>query len=340
MSAIRQAIADLTHTGELNADLAALVATEILEGAASLAQIGSFLTALRIRGEKPEHVLAFARVMRGHAAPLDLPDRESLVDTCGTGGDASGTFNISTAAAIIAAGAGARIAKHGNRAISGKCGSADVLTALGVNIELKPEYAARCLGEAGCVFLFAPTYHPAMRHAAPARREIGIRTIFNMLGPLSNPAGAARQVIGVYDSKLTDVFAHALKELGSRRAMVVHGSDGLDEITVTGETTATELKDGVIRKLAITPESAGVSRAKPDELLGGDAEVNAAIIRAILKGEKGAHRDIAALNAAAALVVADRAPDLKTGVAQACESLDSGAAAKVLERLVAASQAK
>jgi anthranilate phosphoribosyltransferase len=338
MKAIQDAIATLTSGGEMGGAAAGAVAGEILAGEATPGQIGSFLTALRLRGERPEHVAAFARVMRGHARPVEIDDRAGLVDTCGTGGDGSGTFNISTAAALIAAGAGARVAKHGNRAMSGKCGSADVLAALGVRIDAEPTVVARCLREAGVAFFFAPVFHEAMRHAGPVRREIGIRTIFNMLGPLSNPAGAARQLIGVYDERLTEVFARVLADLGAVHAMVVHGADGLDEITLTGPTRVTETKDGVARTYEIEPESFGLKRAPREALLGGTPEENAATIRAILEGAPGPKRDVAELNAAAALVVGGRARDLAEGLALARGAIDSGAARGALERLVEASR--
>ncbi|MBI1785051.1 anthranilate phosphoribosyltransferase [Candidatus Sumerlaeota bacterium] len=340
MNAIQQAISNLTLGEEVNDQLAIRVASEILTGEATPGQIGSFLTALRIRGEQPHHILAFARAMRGRATPIEISERDGLVDTCGTGGDSSGTFNISTAAALIAAGAGARVARPGNRAMSGKCGSADVLKALGVNIEMTPERAAQCVEEAGCAFLFAPVFHGAMKHAGPVRREIGIRTIFNMLGPLSNPAGATRQLIGVYDKHLTSIFAKVLSELGSRRVMIVHGSDGLDEITLTGPTDVSEALNGVVINYPITPEEFGLERANPRELLGGGVEENAAIIRAILAGEKGPKRTIAELNAAAALVVADRAGTISEGLLLAREAVDSGAAAGVGKKLVEISNRK
>jgi anthranilate phosphoribosyltransferase len=337
MSAIQQAINHLTSGEPLENDLALRVAGEILAGEATPAQIGAFLTGLRIRGEQPGHLLAFARTMRTHAAPIEISDRDTIVDTCGTGGDHSGTFNISTAAAIIAAGAGARIAKHGNRAVTGRCGSADVLKALGVQIEMPPEKAAQCLDTAGLTFFFAPVFHASMRHAAAPRREIGIRTIFNMLGPLANPGGAKRQLIGVYDRRLMRTFAEVLLELGSEHVMIVHGSDGLDEITLTGATEVMESSQGKINSYSITPEEFGLARAPIEALLGGTAEENAATIRRILEGERGPKRDVAVLNAAAALVVGDRAESIDEGIESASRALDGGAAREALEKLVAAS---
>lgn len=341
MEAIRDAIARLVEEREVDETLAAEVAREILSGGATPGQMGAFLTALRIRGEQTHHLIAFARVMREHARPVEIADADALVDTCGTGGDASGTFNISTAAALIAAGAGARVAKHGNRAISGKCGSADVLEALGVKIALPAAGAVRCLEEAGMAFFFAPAFHSAMRHVGPTRREMGVRTIFNMLGPMANPAGARRQLIGVYDGRLTQIFARVLASLGSQRVMIVHGADGLDEITTTGPTDITELRDGETRDYRIGPDDLkqlGIKTARAEELLGGTAEENAATIRAILAGEPGPKADIALLNAAAALVVADRAADLKEGIAQAREAVASGRATEALDKLIAASE--
>lgn len=338
MSAIQSAIQRLVAHEDIDEDLAREVAQQIFAGEATPSQIGSFLTGLRIRGERPEHIVAFARAMRHHAAPAPSNRLDRLVDTCGTGGDSSGTFNISTAAAIVAAGAGVPIAKHGNRAVTGKCGSADVLAALGVNVEMTPETAARCLEEVGITFLFAPSFHAAMRHAGPVRREIAIRTIFNMLGPLSNPAGAPRQLVGVYDSRLTTLFAEVLAQLGSTHVMVVHGSDGLDEITLTGPTRVAEAKGGEVKAYDIAPEDFGIARAEPGDLRGGDAAENAEAIRAILRGEKGPKRSIVELNAAAALVVGDAAKDIREGVELASGAIDSGAAARALDRLVAASR--
>ena len=337
MNAIQEAISSLTLDEGLKDDLALRVAAEVLAGEATAAQIGAFLTALRIRGEEPGHLLAFARAMRREAASVEVLDRDTLIDTCGTGGDHAGTFNISTTAALIVAGAGCRVAKHGNRAVTGRCGSADVLKALGVNIEMNPKQAVQCLDEAGLAFFFAPVFHAAMRHVGGPRREIGIRTIFNMLGPLANPAGATRQLIGVYEARLTKVFAEVLNELGSVHAMVVHGSDGLDEITLTGPTDVAEVKNGKIRSFTIQPEELGLERVSTNELLGGSTEENAATIRAILEGENGPKRSVAELNAGAALVVAGRAETVAEGLELARGAIDSGAALKSLERLIAVS---
>lgn len=340
MNPIQQAIHQLVNQEPLDGASAGRVAGQILAGEATDAQIGAFLTALRIRGEEPEHILAFASVMRERAESMEIPASDELVDTCGTGGDHAGTFNISTAAALIAAGAGARVAKHGNRAVTGRCGSADALAALGVNINMPAALAARCLARAGCVFCFAPVFHGAMRHAGPARREIGIRTIFNMLGPLSNPAGARRQLIGVYDRHLTEVFARALARLGSIHVMVVHGEDGLDEITLTGPTWITEGRGAEIRSRMFDPAELGLKTCAASDLAGGSAEENAEIISGILRGGEKAgapRRTIAELNAAAALVVGGRAGDLAAGLAMARAAVDSGAAARSLDALVEAS---
>lgn len=337
-TAIQEAIGQLTADKPIADELAMSVAGQILAGEATPSQIGAFLTALRIRGETPGHLLAFARTVRRFAEPVEIEHRESLVDTCGTGGDLAGTFNISTAAAIVAAGAGARVAKHGNRAVTGRCGSADVLTALGVNIEMTPKTAARCLREAGLTFFFAPKFHGAMRHAAVPRREIGIRTILNLLGPLANPAGARRQLIGVSERRLVAIFAEVLRELGSTHAMIVHGSDGLDEITLTGPTEIIETRGDETRASTVEPGQFGLRIASLAELAGGGAEENAAIIRAILAGEKSAKRDIAELNAAAALIVADRAENFEQGLQQAKASIDTGAARRALDRLIEVSR--
>lgn len=340
MSAIQEAISKLSRGEALDAALMARVADELLAGETTDAQIGAFLASLSIRGVTAEHLAAFASKMREHATPVFINDTKSLVDTCGTGGDHSGTFNISTTAALIAAGAGVRVAKHGNRAITGKCGSADVLAALDVNIEASPETCAMCLTDAGVAFFFAPVFHQAMRHVGPARKEIGIRTIFNMLGPLANPAGAARQLIGVYDPDLTEVFAKVLIDTGSEHVMIVHGADGLDEITTTAETQITEATPDAKRTYTISPEQFGFRRAKPEDLIGGeDAKANAAIVRAILAGETGPRADIAILNAAAAILVADLSQNLEEGVEKAREAIGSGAAETALAELVSVSHA-
>jgi anthranilate phosphoribosyltransferase len=304
----------------------------IMEGNATQSQIGGFLTALRFKGETVEEIVGFAKVMREKSAkvPHHLP---YCIDTCGTGGDGAKTFNISTAASFVAAAAGAKIAKHGNRAMSSKSGSADVLEALGVNIGLSPELAGKCMEEVGVGFMFAQLFHQSMKHAAGVRKELGFRTVFNILGPLTNPASAKGQLLGVFDGNLTGTMAEALKMLGTERALVVHGCDGLDEITITGARKVAELKDGVIKEYYIDSAELGIARAEQPELAGGDAAYNAGIIRSVLAGEKGARRNIVLVNAAAAIYVAKLADDLKEGLEIAGKMIDSGLAAAKLEEL-------
>jgi len=310
----------------------------MMTGAATPSQIGGFLMTLRVRGETVDEITAAATVMREKALQVKAP--MDAIDTCGTGGDASGTFNISTAAAFVAAGCGVPVAKHGNRALSSKTGSAEVLIALGVNIETSPEIVSQCIAEAGLGFMMAPRHHGAMKHVGPTRVELGTRTIFNLLGPLSNPAGAKRQLIGVFAREWVQPLAQVLANLGAERAWVVHGSDGLDELTTTGPSYVCALENGEIRNFEITPADAGLEQAQPVDLLGGDSEANANAIRDLLAGVKGAYRDIVLLNAAAALIVAGRARDLKSGVKLAAESIDGGKAAKVLQRLIAISNGR
>ena len=319
----------------------------ILSGHATDSEIVELLAALRIKGETVEELVGFATAMRRHATkifPSNYARRgEPLVDTCGTGGDSKGTFNVSTAAAFVVAGAGVRVAKHGNRSISSKCGSADVLEALGVRIDLEPEQVARCIDEIGIGFLFAPAMHAATRHAMRARHELGGRTVFNLLGPLTNPAGASAQVAGVYKAGFTELMAQALGELGVKRAFVVHGGDGLDEISIGGETCVAELRDGAVRSYTVVPEDFGLRRAPLESILGGDAKQNAQIIhkvlgRSLLYREHGPHRDIVRANAAAALVASGRATDWLNGVRLATESIDSGAARERLDALATFSQ--
>ena len=346
---IIEAIRTLVERRDLTRLEAAAAMDAIMSGAATHAQVAAFLTALRIKGETVEELIGFAQVMRQKAvhvrtrgqevAALTGTDREMLIDTCGTGGDASGTFNVSTATAFVVAGAGVKVAKHGNRSMSGLtasslCGSADVVETLGINLELTPGQVARCIDEVGIGFLYAPLLHAAMKHVMPARREMGIRTVFNILGPLTNPAGANAQVIGVYARHLVEPLARVLAELGTIRAFVVHGADGLDEISSTGESRISEVREGVVRTFTVRPEDFGLSRASIRELLGGDREQNAEIIRAILRGEPGAKRDVVLMNAAAALVVGGRARDLKEGVELAARSVDAGAARQKLDRLI------
>ena len=332
------------HSHNLSRDEARQVMNEVLHGKCTDAQIAALLVALYMKGETVEEIVGFAEAIRAAAAQiyfdretLDVSgtERDALVDTCGTGGDASGTFNISTATALTVAGAGVRVAKHGNRSISSKCGSADVVESLGVNINLPPDQITACLDEVGIAFLFAPVMHSAMKHVQPARRELKLRTIFNLLGPLTNPARASAQVVGVYDASLVEKLANALKMLGVKRALVVHGDDGLDEITTSGPTKVGEVRNEWVRVYEITPEQFGMKRAPMSELTGGDVLANANIIRAILDGKKSPKRDVVVMNAAAALVAAGRADDIHVAVPMAEKSIDSGAAKAKLEKLVA-----
>jgi anthranilate phosphoribosyltransferase len=330
---IREAISKIVRGENLREPEMMTVMTEVMDGEATPAQIAAFMTSLRIKGETVEEVTGAARIMRQKATRIDA--RSSvIVDTCGTGGDGSNTFNISTTAAFVVAAAGLTVAKHGNRAVSSGCGSADVLEALGVKIDAASEIVEECLQQIGIGFLFAPRLHGAMKYAIGPRREIGIRTIFNMLGPLTNPAGATAQLIGVYDPKLTEMFAGVLKNLGTKRAFVVHGADGLDEATVTGPTRVAELKEGLILTYDIDPVEifGGVSDAA--DLKGGDAEANARITKGILSGEDGARRNIVVLNAALAIVAGGKAGTLREGITVAEECIDSGAALQKLEGLI------
>ncbi len=306
---------------------------EIMEGTVNPAVTAALLTALRVRGESVGEIVGFARAMRRFAEKVEAP--EDVIDTCGTGGDAKGTINISTAAAFVARGAGVVVAKHGNRAATSRAGSADVLEALGAEIELGPEKVGRCIEEVGIGFMFARTHHPAMRHVVPVRAELPFRTVFNLLGPLTNPAGAKCQLVGVFGREFVRPVAEALKELGAQRALVVHGTDGLDEITVTGPTLAAEVSDGAVTEREITPEDFGLSRHAPDGLLGGDAHLNARVLKDVLSGEeKGAARDVILLNAGAAIYVSGKAKTVEEGVRFAEESIASGAAEKSLANFV------
>jgi len=317
---------------------------EVLAGRCTDAQIAALLVALHMKGETVEEIVGFAEAIRAAATPLGLhPDhavdvsgteRDALVDTCGTGGDASGTFNISTATALVVAGAGVRVAKHGNRSVTSNCGSADVMETLGVNINLPPARIAACLEEVGIAFLFAPAMHSAMQHVQSARRQLRLRTVFNLLGPLTNPAHASAQVVGVYSAALVEKLAEALSMLGLHRALVVHGLDGLDEITITGPTRIAEVRDGTVRTYEVTPEEFGMNRGTLEDISGGDAAVNADIIRDLLAGKKSPRRDVVLLNAAAALVAAGRANHLADALPLASKSIDSGAAAGKLEAMV------
>ncbi len=307
----------------------------MMAGIATPAQMGAFLMAMRVRGETVEEITGAAELMRSHMTMVRPP--EGAIDIVGTGGDAHGTYNVSTCAALVAAGAGAKVAKHGNRSVSSKSGASDVLTALGVKIDLPPAVIEQCIAEAGVGFMWAPMHHPAMKHWAPVRAELGIRTIFNVLGPICNPAGVKRQIAGVYALELVEPIANVLKNLGSEHVWVVHGHDGLDELTTTGATTIAELKDGEINMHEITPADAGLMPAKLSDLIGGDSVHNAAAIRRVLDGTREPFRDIAVLNAGAALVVAGLAGSLIEGVTSAANSIDSGAASKVLDRLISVS---
>jgi len=332
---IKEAIARVVEGNNMRESEMMEVMDEIMEGKATPAQIASFMTALRIKGETVEEVTGAARIMRQKATRIDA--RSSVVvDTCGTGGDGRNTFNISTTTAFVVAAAGLTVAKHGNRAVSSccGCGSADVLEALGVKIDAAPEIVEECVQQIGIGFLFAPRLHAAMKHAIGPRREIGIRTIFNMLGPLTNPAGATAQLIGVYDPKLTETFAGVLKNLGTKRAFIVHGFDGLDEATVTGETRVSELKDRLITTYNIDPVMYFDETYDSSDLLGGDAAANAQIITDTLTGKNGARRKIVLLNAALAIVAGERAKDLREGLAVAADCIDSGAASKKLQALI------
>ncbi len=315
---------------------ASQVMAEIMEGSATPSQLAAFLVALRLKGETAQEIAGMARVMREKALRVSV--HGLLVDTCGTGGDGKGTFNVSTTAAIVAAGAGLRVAKHGNRAASGQCGSADVLEALGVKIDLGPQGVETCIREVGIGFMFAPAFHPAMKYAAPVRREIGIRTVFNILGPLTNPAGAQVQLLGVPQAALGERMAQVLGLLGSQRALVVHGEDGLDEISLTGPTRVWELKGGSVVSYTIAPEDAGLSRVPLHALKGGTAQENAATLRRVLQGGDGPIRDVVLLNAAGVLLAAGKARDLRDGVRLAAQAIDSGAALKKLERWITLSQ--
>src|SRR5271157_2039369 len=336
------------HRQSLSREEAHAVMTEILTGQCSDAQIAALLVALHMKGETVEEIVGFAEAIRAAATPLELRAgsvldasgtgrdalRDSLIDTCGTGGDASGTFNISTATAFVVAGAGVRVAKHGNRSVTSKCGSADVMEALSVNINLPAAQIAACLEQVGIAFLFAPAMHSAMKHVQTARRELRLRTVFNLLGPLTNPARASAQVVGVYSVDLVEKLAEALSMLGLRRAMVVHGRDGLDEITITGLTRIAEVREGQVHSYEVTPEEFGLRRATLDDISGGDAVLNATLIREVLEGERSSRRDLVLLNAAAALVAAGHADRIGDGIPLAAYAIDSGHARQRLQLLV------
>src|SRR5438874_1355391 len=346
----------VTHRESLSREEARSVMDEVLSGKCTDSQIAALLVGLTMKGETVEEIVGFAEAIRSAATPIPVRNRdvldasgtgrEALVDTCGTGGDAAGTFNISTVTAFVVAGAGVRVAKHGNRSstrkadgVSAKCGAADVMEALGVNIQLSPQQIAECLEQVGIAFLFAPAIHSVAKYVAPVRRETRLRTVFNLLGPLTNPAGASAQVVGVYSLDLVEKVAEALSMLGTHRAFVVHGLDGLDEITITGPTRVAEVREGSVRTFEVTPEEFGLSRAPLEAITGGDAAENAAIVQKVLSGEKSPRRDVVLMNAAAALVAAGKADVMNEAIPFAARSIDSGAALSKLDALVHFTQA-
>ena len=331
------AISSVLAGRSLTEDEAAAAMSEIMEGAATPAQIAGFVIALRSKGETTDEIAGLVRAMRTFAQRIDVEGE--LLDTCGTGGDRTGTFNVSTAAALVCAGAGAKVAKHGNRAASSRCGSADVLEALGVAIDLPPAGVAACIEEAGIGFCFAPVFHPAMRHAMTPRRELGVATIFNFLGPLTNPAGAKRQALGVADPAMVERMVETLGRLGSTRVLAFHGSDGLDELSTSGPSQVVELDDGVVSRWTIDPAELGIEPARIADIAGGTADENAHAIRRLLDGERGPRRDVVTLNAAAGLVAYGSAADMSDGLEKAAAAIDEGAAANALERMIEVSNA-
>ena len=328
-------IEKLRRQEDLTTAEAAGAMAAIMSGEATPAQTAGLIIGLSMKGERPSELVGFAQTMRANAVKITPPG--PVFDTCGTGGDRSGTFNISTASAIVLAAAGMRIAKHGNRSVSSQCGSADVLEALGVNIQAAPDVVEQCLAEVGVAFLFAPTFHPAMKHAGQARKELGVRTAFNLLGPLTNPARPSRQIVGVPRPELTELLARSLSLLGTERAWVVHGADGLDELSTTGYTKVSESKGAAVQTFYVHPADFGLAKASPESLKGGDAKTNAAIVMSVLSGEAGPPRDVVLLNAGAALFVAGVADTVTAGIATAENAIDSGAAANVLKQLIAVS---
>jgi anthranilate phosphoribosyltransferase len=332
-------IEKLVRHEDLTTEEAAAAMREVMEGRAAPAALAGLLAALVMKGERPDEIVGLARTMREHAVKLSAPVGQ-VFDTCGTGGDKSGTFNVSSAAAVVVASCGVRVAKHGNRSVSSHCGSADVFERLGVNIAAAPAVVERGLREANIAFFFAQTFHPSMKHAAPVRRDMGVRTTFNLLGPLTNPAGATRQIVGVPRPELTQVMARALMQLGSERAWVVHGAGGIDEISTTGHTKVSECRDGAVHTFFIHPTEYGITKASPAALAGGEASTNAAILGRVLDGQRGPARDIVVLNAGAALLVAGRAGSVREGIAAAEAAIDSGSARATLDRMVRASQAE
>jgi anthranilate phosphoribosyltransferase len=322
---------------DLTVDEAAAAMAAIMDGEAAPSQIAGLLVGLAMKGERPDEIVGLARTMRARATKLTR-SFAPVFDTCGTGGDGAHTFNVSTVAALVLAACGVRVAKHGNRSASSRCGSADLFEELGVNVAASPATVERCLEEVGIAFLFAQVFHPSMRHAASTRKELGVRTAFNLLGPLTNPAGAARQLVGVPRPELTELVARSLAQLGAERAWVVHGADGLDEISTTGYTKVSECRDGAVNTFYLHPGDVGLAKSAPDALRGADARENAAIARRVLGGEAGPRRDIVLLNAAASLLIAGRAGTIPEGLALAAEAIDSGRAAAVLDTLIRVSQ--
>ena len=337
MERFRALIGKVATGATLTRDESAHAFDKMMAGEATPAQMGALLMGLRVRGETVDEITGAVSAMRAKMLPVEAP--ADAIDVVGTGGDASGSYNISTCAAFIVAGAGVPVAKHGNRALSSKSGAADVLAALGVNIELAPDAIGRCVREAGIGFMFAPAHHPAMKNVGPTRIELGTRTIFNLLGPLSNPAGVKRQMVGVFARPWIEPLAKVLAALGSERAWVVHGSDGLDEITTSGPSFVAELAGGKVKTFEVTPEDAGLKRSNPEQLRGGEAAMNAAALRAVLEGMPGPYRDVALMNAGAALVVAGKAKNIREGVALGAKALDSGDANIRLEKLISVSNA-
>lgn len=329
-------IEKLIRHEDLTSDEASAAMAEVMEGRAAEAHIASFLTGLAMKGERPEEIVGLARTMRAHAVKLSHTPAD-VFDTCGTGGDRSGTFNISTCAAIVLASCGVRVAKHGNRSVSSLSGSADVFEVLGVQVDAAPAVVERCLAEAGIGFFFAPTFHPSMRHAGPTRKALGVRTAFNLLGPLTNPAGATRQIVGVPRPEFTELLARALMLLGSTRAWVVHGADGIDEISTTGYTKVSECRDGAVKTFYLHPGDFGMHKSPVGALRGGSAADNAGIIRGVIDGKPGPARDVVVLNAGAALFVAGRVASIKEGMGEAARAIDAGASKRTLEHLVAVS---
>ncbi len=337
MTAFSALIDKLQHRVDLTVDEAAGAMEAIMDGQAAPSQIAGLLVGLAMKGERPDEIVGLARTMRARATKLSR-SFAPVFDTCGTGGDGAHTFNVSTVAALVLAACGVRVAKHGNRSASSRCGSADLFEELGVNVSATPPIVERCLDEAGIAFLFAQVFHPSMRHAAPTRKELGVRTAFNLLGPLTNPAGASRQLVGVPRPELTELVARSLAQLGAERAWVVHGADGLDEISTTGYTKVSECRGGAVNTFYLHPADVGLAKSAPATLRGGDARENATIARDVLSGRPGAPRDIVLLNAGASLLIAGRVPTIPEGIALAAEAIDSGRAAAVLDTLIRVSQ--